>query len=54
MRRMRAAGNVIEKNGLSGAAALSCVHILDGLVRHVRGEVVARIAYPWKNLGVIA
>ena len=39
---------------MSGAAAFRSLHVLDGVVRQVGGEVVAGLADPWKHLGRIA
>ena len=54
MRRVRAAGDVVEKERLVGRGGVQPLHVLDRLVRHVGGEVVAGLSDPRKDLGVIA
>src|SRR3978361_748499 len=51
MRRMRAARHVVEEERLVGRGRVQAVHVVDGFVRHVGGEVVALLADPRKNLG---
>ena len=53
MRRMRAAGHVIKEERLVGGDRVHAVQILDGLVRHVGGEVVTRLPNPRIDLRVI-
>ena len=53
MRRVAAAGNVIDE-GLLGRRGVEAAHMRDGLVSHICDEVVAWLADPRKNLGVIA
>src|SRR5262249_42048072 len=49
VRRVSAAGHIIDEERLFGCRRVQASHILDGLVRHVRGQVVAGLANPWKN-----
>ena len=44
MRRVRAAGHVIDKERLVRRDLLELLHVLDGLVGHGRGQVPARLA----------
>ena len=54
VRRVGAAGHVIDEERLVGRRCVQAVHVADRLVRHVGGEVVAGLADPRKDLGVIA
>src|SRR5262249_31712415 len=47
--RVSAPGHIINEERLVGRRRVQAPHILDGLVRHVGGEVVAGLANPWKN-----
>ena len=38
---------------MSGATAFRVVHVFDGLIRHVGGQVVTGMPDPGKNLGMI-
>ena len=51
VRRVGAAGHVIDEERLVGCGRVQAAHVLDGLVRQVGGEVVAGLADPGKNLG---
>ena len=53
VRRVSAAGNQIDKERLGGRGRVQRVHILDGIVRQVDGEVVIFSANPRINLGVV-
>jgi len=48
------AGHVVNEERLVGGLGVELSHVLDRLVRHVGGEVVAGLSDPWKDLGVIA
>src|SRR5208337_3877491 len=39
---------------LVGGGRIQTAHVFDGIVRQVGGEVVARLADPWKHRGRIA
>ena len=54
MRRMRAAGHVIEEERLVRRSGIQLLHVLDRLVRHIGGQVVAGLPDPRKDLGMIA
>ena len=54
VRRVASAGNVIDEERLVGRHGVELLHVLDRLVRHVGGEVVAGLADPREDLGVIA
>ena len=54
VRRVGAAGHVIDEERLVRRGRVQVAHVLDGLVRHVGGEVVVLPADPRENLGVIA
>ena len=53
MRRVRAAGNVVEEERLVRRGGVQFLHVLDRLVRHVGGQVVARLADPRRDLSVV-
>src|SRR4029434_4577688 len=52
--RVVPAGNVIDEERLLGGSRVETFLVLDGVVRHVGGQVVTLIADPRKNLGVVA
>ena len=54
MRRMRAAGDVIEEERLVRRGGIQPLHVPDRLVRHVGGQVVIRLPDPRIDLGMIA
>ena len=53
VRRVASAGHVVEEERLVGRRGIELLHVADGLVRHVGGEVVAGLADPRKDLGVV-
>ena len=44
VRRVRAAGRVVEKEGLLRRERIELIHVVDGLVCHRRGQIPARLA----------
>ena len=54
MRRVRSARNVIDEERLVGRRSVEIPHVRDRFIRHVGGEVVAGLADPRIDLGVIA
>ena len=50
---MATAWNVIDEERLVGRRGIELPHVADRLVRHVGGEVVARLADPRKDLPVV-
>ena len=51
VRRMGAAGHVVDEERLVGRGGIELSHVLDRLVRHVGGQVVAGLADPGEDLG---
>ena len=54
MRRVRTAGNIVQKERLVGRGRVQIVHVPYGVISHISREVVTRLADPWKHLGRIA
>ena len=50
MRRVGAAGNVVEQEGLIRCRRVQLFEVLDGVVRHASDHVVARLFPPRKDL----
>src|SRR5271165_2247948 len=50
---MGATGYIVEKERLVGRGCVQFAHVLDGVVRHIGGEVVIGLTDPWKDLGRI-
>ena len=51
MRRMGAAGHVIEEERLIRIGGIELSQVGDRVVRHVRGQIVAGVSDPGENLG---
>ena len=54
MRRVGAAGNVVEQERLIGCRRVQLFEVLDGVVRHASDHVVARLVAPRKDLRGVA
>ena len=54
VRRVRAAGNVVEEEWLVRSSRIQIAHVPDGFVRHVGDEVVVGLSDPREDLRVIA
>ena len=53
VRRMRAAGHIIEEERFVRRGRVQHVHIVNGIVRHIGGEVVTGMPDPRSDLGMI-
>ena len=53
VRRVAAAGNVVDEERLVGRSGVELLDVFDRLVRHVGGEVIVGFADPRKNLPVV-
>ena len=53
MRRMGAAGHVVDEERLVGRGRVQAVHVVDGVVRHIGDEVVAGLPIHGKTWVVL-
>ena len=54
VRRVTSSGHVVDEERLVGRRGLERLHVLDGLIGHVRGEVVVGLVDPREDLVVIS